>query len=146
MCVIVVAASVFCVIDSTLQGDEGVALVGVPDPRVVLPVAAMSCWGGVEGKEKCLCVCVWEGGGGILRHLQQLELHCTKVRAQRGGETSGTCTHTMSVLIATQLKIDTGAPSRRVRGPFSMHGTMRGNVCVLWASLPLQADKAAGSL
>lgn len=63
MCVVVVVvASLFCVIDSTLQGDEGVALVGVSDPRVVLSAAPMSCWGGVEGREEeksvreCVCV------------------------------------------------------------------------------------------
>lgn len=52
MCVVVVVAILFCVIDSTLQGDEGVALVGVPDPRVVLSAAPMSSWGGVEGREE----------------------------------------------------------------------------------------------
>lgn len=70
---------------------------------------------------------------GCLKHPRQPQLHRTKVRAQREGEGSGTFYFflpptTMSVLIATQLKIDTSTPSRRVRGPFSMHGTLQGNV------------------
>lgn len=41
----------------------------------------------------------------------------------------------MSVLIATQLKIDTSTASRRVSGTFSMHGRIWTNICVYgWAS------------
>lgn len=69
------------------------------------------------------------GGGELLRHLQQPQLPSTKVCVcERSGRA-------MSVLVATQLTIDTSFPSRRVRRRFGMQGTLWGNVCADGQSL-----------
>lgn len=101
-----------------MRREESV-LVGLLDPWVILSP--------LEGSERGKGG--WENFSGTYS-----SLNFTAQRCERSEGGRQVALFTMSVLIATQLKIDTSTASRRVRGPFSMHGTLCGNVCVMGES------------
>ncbi|MEQ2224471.1 hypothetical protein ILYODFUR_007792, partial [Ilyodon furcidens] len=117
----------FCVGNASISvidspGIEGGKCCGwVPGPPGHL--FPISCRGGLELREQK----EREGVVSQTPSAAQTSPHKRWENRRRGPQVA---LFNMSVLIATQLKIDTSTSSRRVRGPFSMHGTMWGEVCI----------------